>query len=261
MSRSAEVVVLGAQGLLGRHLVFEMRDRGWSVIAQSGTHFSTLDDLGDFLDACGAKAIVNAIAYSGDDPARHYFVNGLLPRVLADWCWQRRAACVLLSTNAVFPASETHFWRIHERRLPATPYEVSKCAAEDPRSYVLRTSFVGLAAQGAGILNRLLQGEPYFNRRWNGVTVLAVAQRVAEILAAGHGPTRGLEHLHSPEPLDFTELAKMVGSRSPCLGNDGRTRLLAGGIPQPSFRDQMHAYRAFLTTHPELGVLPPSAAP
>lgn len=254
MSKSNRVLVLGAHGLLGTHVVRAMEKFGaFELRKQSVERFTSSTDVTQYVSRVKPQTVVNCIGYKGTDAASHFHVNGCLPRALADWCHASGALLVHMSTNAVFDASEDRFWLPGDPLLPRTPYEVSKAYGEDPRAYVIRASFVGLSAERPGILADLLAGRPYWNRKWNGLTATALSRRMAAIVAGNHGtPVSRIEHVYSQTVIDMATVARLVGSASECLGDRQDARLLTGGEDLAPFETQIEEELAtFRATRPD----------
>ena len=219
MSASNSVLVLGAAGLLGSHVTRAIAGLGdFAVLRQTTERFSTATSLHEYLSRFDGLTVVNCIGYKGADATNHFLINGCLPRALADWSHARGALNVQVSTNAVFAPSENKTWHSMDRHDPQTPYEVSKSFGEDPRAWVLRVSFVGLARGRAGVLDDLVNGRPYWDRTWNGVTATALARRIAIIVAKNGGKSiPAVEHVHSPGVTTMSAVAGLIGSQSPCM--------------------------------------------
>lgn len=170
----------------------------------------------------------------------------LFPHRLARWCAESRRLCVHISTNAVFPSDESRIWLPEDAPNPDTPYARAKAEGEDPRQYIVRASFLGKSPRGTGLFDALMAGKPYEERRWNGVTALTLAERIADIVAAHSGePIQGLEHVHSPEAVAVGDIARWLGSASTTTSRK-TTALLGGGRPCPSLELQVHDYLRYL---------------
>jgi len=146
---------------------------------------------------------------------------------------------VHISTNAVFAPHPTRLWLPGDKPKPSTPYENAKLYGEDPRAYIIRSSFVGVSTgPPRGVLDAMLRGEPFWDRDWNGVTTVTLARRVAEVLRIP-GIARGLEHLHSSSVTSFANVARLIGSTSQVLGIRSDAKLLGGGLPTPPLELQV----------------------
>lgn len=248
MSVFNRVLVLGSNGMLGSHVAEVCRGNApLEVILSSGERFYSSHQLVEYVSEYRPSAVVNCIGYLGQDPALHYLVNGCLPRAVTDACERIGALCVLMSTDAVYPKTRERKWFPRDRPKPATPYEVAKAFGEDPRAYVIRASFIGVSPKGVGLYHRLTNGEAYRDRRWNGVTALTLARRIVQVVTQNAGTCRrAVEHVHSPNVVRISEIAKMVGSSSNCLGVESEARLLDGGVPLPVLSEQLREYQELL---------------
>jgi dTDP-4-dehydrorhamnose reductase len=240
MSESSKVLILGAGGLLGSCLVRTLsRETTHQFHAQTSERFNKRTEIDAYLSSSHPSLVVNCIAYKGQDDSKHYAVNGCLPRAIADWCSLRRIGLIQVSTNAVFAPDESRHWLPTDTPSPMTAYENAKLYGEDPRAHIIRTSFIGVSAgTHSGVLDALLAGEPFWDRRWNGVTALTLARHIIGLIDhPGHMAT--LEHVHGPSVVLFSDIAKMLGSKSRVLGYRPDARLLGGGAPTTPFREQL----------------------
>lgn len=235
MSQSADAIILGAGGMLGSHVARVAPE--W---ATSTARLRLEADVQRELDARAARVVVNCIGYRGQDDSEHHLTNALLPHWIADWCEENDAMLVHVSTNAVFAPDDSRRWLPTDPVAPRTPYEVAKARGEDSRAVVVRTTFVG---HERGILASLSRGEPIPERRWNGVTALALAECIVERARTNTRP--GIVHVHSPEPMTMRELAALMGSRSTIGEARGDARLLGGGAPMPPFSEQWRRYQTW----------------
>lgn len=249
MSGSSKVLVLGAGGMLGSHVVRVFEAAGYErdrVIACK-ERFLTSVDVRRYLNLSAATTVVNCIGYTGGDAAEHFRTNGCLPRTIADWCSEAGVLHLHVSTNAVFPPHETRRWRPDDALGPRTVYEVAKAFGEDPRAYVLRASFIGESPKRIGLFHRLRSAEAFRDRKWNGVTALALAQRIVATVAKHDGACVGrIVHVYSSGVVSVSELASLLGSPSVSEGTSHDTRLLGGGEELPPIAEQLAAYREYL---------------
>ncbi len=245
MSQSNKVVILGANGLLGIHVIkaLERYSPHLKLIAQFKERFVSSMDLNSYLSAINPAAIINCMGYLGSDREQNLLVNACMPRVIADWCDNHEVLSVHVSTNAVFSAHETRFWEPNDYLAPTSVYEVAKALGEDPRSYVVRASFIGTCGRNRGIFDKLLTGQGYIDRKWNGVTAWTLAKRIVDITNQHYGtPKKCLEHVHSQNVVTFNDLAVQIKSSSisECYIEDAR--LLGGGILLPDIEIQLEEY-------------------
>ena len=207
-------------------------------------------EVSEHLARLGASTVVNCIGYAGAERATHFQVNGCLPRAVADWSERNGAFCILISTNAVFAPSASRHWLPSDKPAPRTDYEIAKLFGEAPNAYVIRASFIGRSPQGRGLLDRLLAGQPYVDRVWNGVTASALATRVVELIRERDGaPGKGIEHVHSPRATSIRRIVELLESSSPAQGSADDGRLLGGGRDMPGIDGQLREYRRRFLGH------------
>jgi dTDP-4-dehydrorhamnose reductase len=244
MSSSSKIVVLGSGGLLGTHLVRELeRVNMASQAVASRERLNSSVEVSDHLTTLGASTVVNCIGYGGAERANHFQVNGCLPRAVADWSERNGAFCILISTNAVFAPSTSRHWLPSDKPAPRTDYEIAKLFGEAPNAYIIRASFIGRSSQGRSLLDRLLAGQPYVERMWNGVTASALAARIVELIRERDGKAaKGIEHVHSPRATSIRRLVKLLESSSQSQGSSDDGRLLGGGRGMPDIDDQLREY-------------------
>lgn len=220
------------------------KKRGW-VVECSNVRFDRGTDLEAYILRNAPTTVVNCMGYAGSEDKEHLLVNACFPRVIADVCVSLKSLSMHISTNAVFSADESRFWLPSDRTDPSTAYEISKRMGEDPRTYVVRASFIGQSFDGRGLFGRLRRGEPYFNRKWNGVTAWTLARYISDVVSERDGtPFSALEHVHSPGATSFREIANLLGSSSRCGGERRDSKLLGGGKSLPPFENQLRDYAA-----------------
>ncbi len=244
MSRSSRVLLLGSRGLLGSHLAVALRDRGvGSILEHSAPRFNREDEIREYILNHNPTTVVNCIGYTGPEAAEHDRVNGRFPRVMGDCCHSLGALFIHVSTNAVFAPDEERLWLPSDPVAPRTPYEVSKVSGEDPRAYIIRASFIGASPKGVGIYDRLRQGLPFVDRRWNGVTADTLARHITDVIVERDGiPSSILEHVHSPRVTRFRDIGRMLRSASRAAEENKDARLLGGGKPLPDLEEQLNGY-------------------
>jgi dTDP-4-dehydrorhamnose reductase len=206
--RSARVLVLGAQGMLGRAVFDWFARRGWNV---AGTQF-TDPESPRYLDAAADAACwqpifagascdyaINCIgvlknAMRDDDAASMSTairVNALFPHSLARVAASEGARVIHISTDAVFAEGRSDPYSENDAPDCRDHYGRSKALGECPAANVLniRCSIVGRdPAKGKGLLEWLLRQPdecevPGFrDQLWNGVTTLQFAQLCEAII-------------------------------------------------------------------------------
>ena len=204
------ILVLGAEGMLGRAVVALLRREGRAEVIAArrpggradGVDFEVpfhQDALGRWLSEIGPLDLaVNCVAVlardiSPDDPcsaARAAHVNAWFPNALALACAQARCRLIHLSTDAVFSPMRGE---VHERDAtdPVDAYGLSKRLGEPVAdgALTLRLSIIGFnPRRGTGLLEHALT--EWRERRpcsasqtllWSGATVFQAASTVARL--------------------------------------------------------------------------------
>jgi dTDP-4-dehydrorhamnose reductase len=135
MSRRA--VVFGSSGQLGRELVRELKQRGYSVTAYNRSGLDIVDEsaVEKALATSEAELVCNAAAYNQVDvaekePQAAFEVNALAVRNLALACRQIDAQLVHFSTDYVFDGRAGRPYVENDPTHPLGAYAVSKLAGE-----------------------------------------------------------------------------------------------------------------------------------
>ncbi|MCB9688709.1 MAG: NAD-dependent epimerase/dehydratase family protein [Alphaproteobacteria bacterium] len=232
------VLVTGAAGFVGRHLVAALRERGTPVRRLVRTHDGETDTVAHDLcagappDAAweGVSAVVHAAARVPADlrdpgEARACLeVNALATLSLAEACRERGVRLVFLSSGNVYApgaaavAEDAPVWPAHR----ATYYLASKLCAElyvahaatrGLNAVTLRLSSVyGPGTKGGVVaifLRRLAAGEPLqASRGPYRADLVEVSSVVSAVLAAlEHPEVQGLVNVGSGRPTGMDELA------------------------------------------------------
>ena len=206
--RSTRVLVLGAQGMLGRAVFDWFARHGWDV---AGTQFRDPESAG-YLDAAadtdcwrsvfaGARCeyAINCIgvlknAIHDDDAvsmSTAIRVNALFPHSLARVAASEGARVIHISTDGVFAEGRSSPYSENDPPDCRDHYGRSKALGECPAENVLniRCSIVGRdPVKGKGLLEWLLHQPdecevPGFrDQLWNGVTTLQFAQLCEAII-------------------------------------------------------------------------------
>lgn len=154
MSLTKTIVVLGAQGQLGRRLVQVL-----SAVAQVHALGRAQLDLTDLaavqrcLESLRPDVIVNAAAWTAVDAAQAQpesvaLINTALPALLADMAVRQQAWLVHYSSDYVYSGQGQSPWREHDPAAPLSVYGRSKWAGDQAIAQsgaahlVLRTSWV-----------------------------------------------------------------------------------------------------------------------
>jgi dTDP-4-dehydrorhamnose reductase len=200
------VVVVGARGMLGHVLCDVLAEHGHDVLPLGRDELDVLPRA-DALVNCAAwseAATTSQAAPTSPRSAtslppeeRAFQTNSVLPHRLA---LRFGGPMLHISTDGVFtgggPSDETH------APDALTQYGLSKRVGEPPEAMVLRVSHVGPEqAYKRHLLSRLASARDfvgYTDHQWNGMTTLALAHALVDILAGGHF-IRGVFHLFSDD--------------------------------------------------------------
>lgn len=213
-----ELLVLGANGLLGSNVVAEATSRGLSVTATYHTEppalnvdFRQLDirDTGDFADLCAGvepDAVVNCAAMTDVDgcehkPSRAESVNGQAPGQLAGVAADSGASFVQVSTDYVFDGERDAPYPEDAEPNPIQVYGRSKLLGErtvrdsHPAPLIPRLSFVYGRQAGTGEL----EGFPAWvrSRLSGGESIPAFVDQHVTPTRAGHAAGAILDLLDS----------------------------------------------------------------
>ncbi|MFK8024403.1 MAG: NAD(P)-dependent oxidoreductase [Ilumatobacter sp.] len=142
--RSSVLLVTGASGFLGRHLIRSPRMDRWQLIAPSSTAMDVADEgrTVDTISAWKPDAVIH-LAYDKDD--HRVTANG--SRNVAQGAAKARARLVHVSSDAVFGGRSQPYVEA-DIPDPITRYGASKRDAEDavaevaPRAAIVRTSLL-----------------------------------------------------------------------------------------------------------------------
>ena len=141
---TADVLIVGGKGQLGRALAAAFAARGWDPVHTWDRPQFDIADPGAAAQvaALTPAVVVNAAAWTDVDGAeggpevadRVYAINALGPRYLAEGCAACGAFLIQVSTNEVFPGlpagkAERRF--VTENR-PRSPSWSPSCAARSP---------------------------------------------------------------------------------------------------------------------------------
>lgn len=281
MLENGIVLVTGATGLLGGHLVAELARRGVTTVACGGPGRGALgidlavcdDTVASFVSAARPRVVIHAAAVTlisdcARDPERAEAVNVAGTVRVADACRDAGARLVHVSTDLVFDGEHAPY---DEKAAPAplSVYGRSKLAAEHeaarrvPNLLVVRTTllFGPTLTTRRGFFDQQLEalktGSPrmrLFEDEWRTPLSLRAAAE-ALVAMAREDDLRGTIHLGGPERVSRYEmgerLARHVGV-DPASVFERASRLGIGGEPRP--RDVSLDSSAFHRVFPHLAV-------
>jgi dTDP-4-dehydrorhamnose reductase len=222
------ILVTGGCGLLGSHVVPELRGAGQEVIAwgREGRGRVELAEAGAVvraLDRDCPEAVIHLAAVSSfeaayRDPEHARAVNVEATRQIAQWCGRTGRRLLFTSTDAVFDGQRGGYREEDEAR-PILVYGRTKLEAEGPvlaipGGLVVRLSLLYGPSRGARqgffdrSLARLRQGEPcaFFEDEHRTPLDLATAARIVRLLLERR--TTGLVHVGGAERLSRFELMR-----------------------------------------------------
>jgi dTDP-4-dehydrorhamnose reductase len=241
------ILLTGATGLLGGHLLREFKERGADVVAWTATHSGTLFgarlhpvDLGNPEGIVQAlreakpecvlhTAALSSIADCHRDPERAWRINITGSALLAAEAECVGARFLHVSTDLVFDGEQGQY-REEDLPNPLSVYGQSKLAAEEAvrrheRTLIVRCSLLfGLSLTARrGFFDHQLsalrggQSLNLFQDEWRSPLSLRTAARALVALTASDQV--GLLHIGGPERMTRLEmgerLAKYLGLKSP----------------------------------------------
>jgi dTDP-4-dehydrorhamnose reductase len=144
------IVVTGAQGMLGCELVPYLRAKGAEVFASTSAHMSlleTVDSLQEKLEALQPEVIIHAAAYTNVDGAESepdlaMAVNKDGTRKLAEVAQKLGAILVYVSSDFVFDGLKHAPYEPSDRPNPVSVYGLSKYYGELMVSELLDTFYI-----------------------------------------------------------------------------------------------------------------------
>lgn len=219
MSKNSEIVLLGPDGMLGSMLSYCLEQRGFKITAVPRQLFDVSREPLSSLDryiTTGESVVINCIVHEvkSSDYVQTIAVNALFTRQLGFYCAQRNIRLIHISTNAVFSGKKGDYLE-NDVPDPTDLYGISKLLGENDNGMVLRTSIIGherltkkyllewVISQKGGCVNG------FSNHYWNGMTTLALAEAIGEILDDGLY-AQGIFHLYSPEKLSKLALLTII---------------------------------------------------
>lgn len=204
-----KILLLGAEGMLGREILFQLVNKGSEVIGtcRGSRYVDRIDqqkfrlapnfDAGssakviELLDEVSPDVVINCIGVvkqHGDafDDQHYFFLNGSLPRIIQAWCNLNKSRLVHFSTDCVFTGKDGQYGL---RDVPDAfdTYGLSKAIGEvsEGNSLTIRTSIIGIERESRrGLLSWFLSNpdgsliDGYVNVIYSGLTTSYLAQLV-----------------------------------------------------------------------------------
>jgi dTDP-4-dehydrorhamnose reductase len=232
-NRPRRVLVLGAGGFLGRHLVEALGERAIPVLRPGARSSSAvishdlreLDALSGLLDESDASAVINCAALSSpalceERRSEASSLNTELPRTLGQWSADSGARVIHVSTDLVFGAevAPEGGFKEEDEPGPISFYGQSKVEGEvalleqDSASLVVRLPLLYGDPKGTGrgaseaLFRLLARGErpSLFTDEWRcPLPVSVAAEALTELV---HGQSSGLLHVAGLERVTRFEL-------------------------------------------------------
>ena len=239
---SSRVLVLGAGGFLGQHVVTTLGERALAhartpQLAASPALTADLadpDQLAQLLKSSTVRALINCAAAASaaceGDPAMAATLNTDLPRALGEWAAREGARVVHVSTDLVFggePAPAGGF-REEDEPAPVSAYGETKAGGERalleacPKAMVVRLPLLYGDSHGSGrgasddLFGILARGERarLFTDEWRTpLPVSVAAQALVELVELVDGETSGILHVAGSERVSRLELGLALHAR------------------------------------------------
>jgi dTDP-4-dehydrorhamnose reductase len=214
-----KIIVLGENGMLGRYV------KAYLSLFFSVKGFSRLDidaaDLNPNFDILRIEendVVINCIGMikQRKDVSDNVMiqVNSVFPKLLADYCENKKAKMIHPSTDCCFSGlngaySENDAHDAHD------VYGKSKSLGEPQNATVIRTSIIGEeVGQSRSLIewvksNKGKTVDGYVNHLWNGITCLQFA-KVCEKIISKDLFWKGAKHIFSPYPISKYALVKLI---------------------------------------------------
>jgi dTDP-4-dehydrorhamnose reductase len=259
MAQKFSIVVLGARGMLGTAVVYDLNRAGHTVRAVDRTHFDAAVDPIKRLDLRGVDYVINALGLINrrmtTEPENFYLVNSLFPRVLADYCAAQAVRLIHISTDCVFDGYGGPYTETSETTATDL-YGRSKALGEPANCLVIRTSIIGPEQQHhysllTWFLAQTTACRGYTNHLWNGMTTLQLSRVMDQIMQADLY-TPGVRHVFSDDVTKYELLRLMQAAYQHPIdikpdddvrAKDSRLRTLhpefSAQLKIPALRDQL----------------------
>lgn len=210
-----KVAVFGPSGMLGKHVMRAIKERGDTPVAMYKQMYNLLDarTIARILDEHEIDSVINCagiIPVKSTDPIEMIDVNSKFPHVLARAAQPRLV--IHISTDCVFSGRNRYRYTPDNIPDPRDYYGKSKALGEvaAPNVCNVRTSFIGCEH---GLMNWLLSAarstteakvvKGYKGALWSGSTVTAVAASLANLVDTQY---RGVIHLSTSEVISKHDL-------------------------------------------------------
>ena len=234
---SIDVLVVGANGMLGHMVERVLRQKGLSVLStsrdpSSGGNISfdvATDSIKDVVKTTSPRYVVNAIGIikprideSNPDSVRTAIrVNGLFPYELSDAASAVGAHVIQIATDCVYSGTSS-FYAEDSLHDPTDVYGKSKSLGEVPADNVLhlRASIIGPEAGRSTSLWEWVRGNAegaqlngFTNHLWNGVTTYHFGLVCAGLISS-ENRSHGVRHLVPADAVTKAELVRAIANAS-----------------------------------------------
>lgn len=214
------VIILGANGMMGSMMSFVGSQIGHSYTALSRNEFNAVTDSIERLDIwCKSPCcIVNCIGAIPQKPytdSEMQYLNLSFPHTLATFCNNRSIPLIHLSTNCVFSGKNSCCMETDMKDADDV-YGKSKAEGEPTYGLVLRSSIIGPEKDTAfGLLEWYLQNssseiQGYRDHYWNGLTTYHLAKTLYEIIHCNNIPRSAVWHYFSQDTMSKYKLLKCI---------------------------------------------------
>ena len=221
------IAVLGGTGMAGHIAVAYFDEQGFDVSYTSRTSpispkshpidAMDTDSLVKWLDDLNPDVLINCMGVlqkeSEARPDRAIFINGYLPKFLANRYAKSSMKIIHLSTDCVFSGTRGGYLEA-ENPNGETTYDRTKALGEitNDKDLTFRMSIIGpdTNVNGTGLFNWFMSqsGEirGYTKALWNGITSIELMRAIQKALQQN---LTGLYHLVAPNPIDKYNLLKL----------------------------------------------------
>jgi dTDP-4-dehydrorhamnose reductase len=273
-----KVLITGAGGLLGRDMVLAAQLARHEVNGLDRTHLDVTDEAAVELAVSRFRpdVLINCAAFTDvdraeEDEERAMAVNDEGARIVAAAAKQAEAKVVYVSTDYVFDGEKGAPYLESDEAAPLSAYGRSKLkgegstAAEDPRAFIVRTSWM-FGHNGPNFVDEMLQlaedhGEVVVTRDQVGSPTYS-GHLAAGIVRLIEGESYGIHHMAGDGACSRYDFAREVfdqarvecsvlsttadvfGARAPRPAFSALTSQRRHAIVLPPWRDGVAAYLA-----------------
>lgn len=214
------IFIFGSSGMLGSYLsryfdfsVSVDRSKVDAFVTDRKVLSRQLNDL----HIESGDVIINAVGITNKchAPDRVFLmVNSVFPRLLADYCEEKWAHMIHITTDSVFDG-EFGCYKEDDIANARDIYGLSKSLGEPLNCTVIRTSVIGENSRSKSDLlewvrsNQGSEIRGYTDHYWNGITCLQYA-KVCDMIIQDKLFWKGVRHIFSPVALSKFMLVKLI---------------------------------------------------